>query len=441
MQSISSCPRLSGICQVRSTLIASIAILLTIFSPGVWAEPISADRHTVLMESLASEDDDRIAEAVAEISASADATYYDLLTSLYRAKLFISEDREEHDSGLVIGGKEIATEEGDTLLPIFTVRPKSPIHDATGSQSTVDVFDLIEVESSRKLRELIKTFQAKVDLTSGDLSKRLAAIERMGESDDVAFVAVLQDAQKEVNDPVIGRALDVAVNRLLLLSDDSLTRYKAVEALDNLHATHLIPLLEMRLAEVDGAKAPEQDPRVYKRTARSVTALKDWERSMTIVQTIFSGISLGSVLVLIGLGLAIIYGLMGVINMAHGEFLMVGAYTTFCVQTLFLKHVPADYFDLFFILSLPAAFIISGIVGLIVENLVIRHLYSRPLESLLATWGISLLLIQSARTLFGDLTAVRTPEFLAGGYALFPQVILPYGRLFIMGLTVATVAG
>ena len=109
----------------------------------------------------------------------------------------------------------------------------------------------------------------------------------------------------------------------MLLSDDALTRYKAVEALESLHTTDLVPLLEARLAEVDGAAATEQDPRVQKRTARSIVALKDWERSMTIVQTIFSGISLGSILVLIGLGLAIIYGLMGVINMAHGEFLMV----------------------------------------------------------------------------------------------------------------------
>ncbi|NKB68319.1 MAG: urea ABC transporter permease subunit UrtB [Candidatus Latescibacteria bacterium] len=162
---------------------------------------------------------------------------------------------------------------------------------------------------------------------------------------------------------------------------------------------------------------------------------------MEIVQTVFIGLSLGSILIVMSLGLAIIYGQMGVINMAHGEFMMIGAYTTFVVQNLCLAVLPPGYADLFFAFSLPFAFLVAGGFGLLLETLVIRHLYSRPLESLLATWGISLILVQSARSIFGDLTAVKLPQLLSGGWEIAPQVQLPYNRMFIMGLAVAIVGG
>jgi len=162
---------------------------------------------------------------------------------------------------------------------------------------------------------------------------------------------------------------------------------------------------------------------------------------MMAVQTAFVGLSLGSILILVALGLAVIYGQMGVINMAHGEFMMTGAYTTYVVQNACLALLPAAYIDVFFPVSLPLAFVISGSFGLLIERLIIRHLYSRPLESLLATWGVSLVLVQMARSIFGDLTAVKLPQWLSGGYALAPQVLLPYNRLFIILFTLLIVVG
>ena len=141
------------------------------------------------------------------------------------------------------------------------------------------------------------------------------------------------------------------------------------------------------------------------------------------------------------LGLAIIYGQIGVINMAHGEFMMIGAYTTYVVQNVCLALLPPAYTDLFFALSLPFAFLTAGGIGLLMELIIIRHLYSRPLESLLATWGISLILIQLARSIFGDLTAVKLPRILSGGYEIAPQIVLPYNRMFIMALAAAIVGG
>ena len=155
------------------------------------------------------------------------------------------------------------------------------------------------------------------------------------------------------------------------------------------------------------------------------------------IQYIFSGLSLGSILILVALGLSIIYGLAGIINMSHGEFMMIGAYTTYCIQQLFILYLPQAWLDMAFFISLPLSFMVAGLFGLIIERLIIRHLYSRTLESLLATWGISLILIQIARNLFGDLTAVKAPAVLSGGLQIAEGLMLPYNRLFIMALTVA----
>ena len=133
------------------------------------------------------------------------------------------------------------------------------------------------------------------------------------------------------------------------------------------------------------------------------SAVASIDRKLTFIDyfgRLFSGLSLGSILLLAAMGLAITYGLLGVINLAHGEMLMIGAYSTFVIQNLFRDYLP-NLFDWYLIAAIPTAFIVSGLVGIIMERSVIRHLYGRPLETLLATWGISLVLIQTVRLIFG----------------------------------------
>src|SRR5438445_798152 len=133
--------------------------------------------------------------------------------------------------------------------------------------------------------------------------------------------------------------------------------------------------------------------------------------------TLFNGFSLGSILLLIALGLAITFGLMGVINMAHGELIMVGAYSTYVMQTEFINLFPEKYFDLYFLVSIPVSFLIAAGVGMIIEFSLIRFLYNRPLDSLLATWGVGLILQQLARSIFGaPNVGVKAPHFLDGGF-------------------------
>jgi urea transport system permease protein len=154
---------------------------------------------------------------------------------------------------------------------------------------------------------------------------------------------------------------------------------------------------------------------------------------------LFYGLSLGSVLLLAALGLAITFGIMRVINMAHGEMIMLGAYSTFAVQNLVRKVAPG-LFDLYLVLALPVAFLVCALVGVFLERTVIRFLYGRPLETLLATWGISLGLIQTTRLIFGaQNVAVENPSWLSGGWELAPTVVLPYSRIATIVFSVVVV--
>jgi urea transport system permease protein len=151
-----------------------------------------------------------------------------------------------------------------------------------------------------------------------------------------------------------------------------------------------------------------------------------------MVARLFTGISLGSILLLAALGLAITYGLMGVINMAHGELMMVGAYATYVVQNVFRAHLPGA-FDLYLVCAIPVAFAVSAVVGMVLERTVIRFLYGRPLETLLATWGLSLILIQAVRTLFGAQNVqVENPSWMSGGVEIMTNVVLPWSRIAIV---------
>ena len=158
-------------------------------------------------------------------------------------------------------------------------------------------------------------------------------------------------------------------------------------------------------------------------------------------QLLFSGLSLGSVLLLVALGLAITYGLMGVINMAHGELMMIGAYATYLVQVAFRQWLPG-WFDAYLIVAMPAAFLASALVGAALERTVIRWLYGRPLETLLATWGLSLVLMQAVRSLFGaQNVAVESPSWMGGSLALLPGLALPANRLVIIVFALVVLGG
>ncbi|MFZ2299118.1 MAG: urea ABC transporter permease subunit UrtB, partial [Aquabacterium sp.] len=169
-----------------------------------------------------------------------------------------------------------------------------------------------------------------------------------------------------------------------------------------------------------------------------VTSQLEWGEHAGVV---FTGISLGSILLLAALGLAITYGLMGVINMAHGELMMIGAYATFVIQNLFRQYLP-NLFDWYLLLAVPASFLAAALMGAILERSVFRFLYGRPLETLLASWGISLVLMQLVRTVFGAQNVqVENPNWMSGGFEILSNLTLPYNRLAIIVFAALVLVG
>ena len=307
---------------------------------------------------------------------------------------------------------------------------------ASGEALAADAGAATRITVNNRLRRAIGTARAALALSSAQPAQRLAAADTLRENASPALLPVLARALAAESDAAVREVLLYATAKLELSSPDPALRLKAAQALgassDAAVKNLLAALLEKR-GEGAAATWVEPDAEVRAAAAASMRAI---DRRIGLAQTagtLFSGLSLGSILLLAALGLAIAYGVMGVINMAHGELLMVGAYATFVVQGVFRSHFPA-YLDLYVLAAIPAAFLAAALVGIVMERLVLRHLYGRPLESLLATWGLSLVLIQGARVLFGPQNLeLANPSWMSGGVELAGGVVLPYNRIVILG--------
>ncbi|MEZ9702002.1 urea ABC transporter permease subunit UrtB [Vibrio sp. 10N.261.46.E12] len=280
-----------------------------------------------------------------------------------------------------------------------------------------------KVRVNNKLRGILRGEIASIGLNSSNPDVRYKAVlDLLGtkDSDIIDRLALLRTNESEgkVADLMdLSLAIYTSLDRSATIED----RVTSIERVGDFKHSVVLKTLNQLLNS-------EQDPTI---TAAAERAMDSYQQSQALysgVETVFFGLSLGSVLVLAGIGLAITFGVMGVINMAHGELIMIGAYTTYVLQLLMPNHI-----GLALILSIPAAFIVSGLVGIAIERSVIRHLYGRPLETLLATFGISLILQQAVRSIFSPLNrSVSTPEWMSGALQLNPMLSLTYNRLYII---------
>jgi len=296
-----------------------------------------------------------------------------------------------------------------------------------------------DVVLNNRVRRELATAIAALQLEAPERATRFAAAHALQRGADEDILPVIQRALAKEQDAEIRTLLSLTQATLQLASTDKPTRLAAIHSLaesrDPNTKTLLLPLLEKR-----GADFVETDSDIRAEAELSLRAIEGRLSKGEMVGRVFSGISLGSILLLAALGLAITYGLMGVINMAHGELIMIGAYATYVVQNLFRAYLPGA-FDFYLLAALPAAFAASAVAGMVMERTVIRFLYGRPLETLLATWGLSLILIQAVRTVFGAQNVqVENPAWMSGGVQLFSNVVLPYSRIVIIGFAAAVVA-
>lgn len=290
------------------------------------------------------------------------------------------------------------------------------------------------VRLNNRLRGMIDNVQASQQLLAADPKVRLAAAKTLQKSAQPAQLKFLdQQVAAETNEDVHS-ALSLALANLQLVDTDPAVRLAAVRLLggtgDPLARTRLEALL---------APGVETDAAVHTAAETSLAQVKRKLMFGEILGQAFSGMSLGSILLLAALGLAITFGLLGVINMAHGEMLMLGAYSTYVVQLMMQRYVPAAI-EFYPLIALPVAFFVTAAIGMVLERTVIRHLYGRPLETLLATWGISLMLIQLVRLVFGAQNVeVSNPEWLSGGIQVLPNLVLPYNRIVIIAFALCVV--
>jgi urea transport system permease protein len=225
---------------------------------------------------------------------------------------------------------------------------------------------------------------------------------------------------------------------------DPAVRRAAANRLREIDGSNAVPFLKQMIAPGPDGKIPEADKAAADAARAAIRGIEAHENLMQGVSTTFEVLSLSSILMIVALGLAITFGVMGVINMAHGEMLMIGAYATYTVQILFQSFVPERHYDLYFWVAIPASFLVAGAVGLAMERLLLRFLYGRPLESMLATWGISLILQQTVRVIhyFGPANVdIKSPSFLSGGLEVMAGLVLSYNRIFIFTFSLLCLLG
>jgi urea transport system permease protein len=382
----------------------SVQALLVLL--GWSGSPALAGVDPAAVDRLAAEESEDKIAAIRQIVEAADPSSARLLQALSEEALWVS------------GGRVVLVD-GERVLDA-----------ATGQELTPPPVDRDVITVNNRVRRELATGLAALRLFDPDQRVRRAAADEMAAAAKLETAPLLSRALEKETDRPTRRLLVLAYARANLKSPDPAARLAAVKALgasaDPAVRSLLAALLDERV---------ERDAGVRGEARSSLAAVELRLGVGEVLAHVFSGLSLGSILLLVALGLAITYGVMGVINMAHGELLMIGAYASFGVQSLFTEYLPRAL-DWYLVAAIPVAFAAAALVGIVIERTVIRHLYGRPLETLLATWGLGLVLIQAVRTTFGPQNVrVANPSWMSGGVELMANAVLPWNRIAIIAFS------
>jgi urea transport system permease protein len=389
---------------------ACLAILLLTFGFVLGAANARADSLVEALTHFTADDFGETAIGINEVAATGDARAATVLQALQNGQLMFSAEQ-----------KKVYTQNADGKLADA----------ATGAPVPGDPpADLDTVNINNRMRGLIDAALGALTLLSPDPQKRFDAAQAVFKSHDAGALPAVNAALAKEQDPRIKLVLlqaraAIILNTANVSEADELAAVEVIRQRNDQDALGLLSSLP--------ADAP---PAVVKAATAALTAIQKRLALWDAVQNAWYGLSLGSVLLLAAIGLAITFGVMGVINMAHGEMVMIGAYVTFVVQETIRTRYPA-LFDYSLAMAIPLAFVVAGLVGILVERCIIRFLYGRPLETLLATWGLSLILQQAVRTLFGpNNREVGNPSFMSGAFDL-GGITITYNRLWIICFALA----
>lgn len=292
----------------------------------------------------------------------------------------------------------------------------------------VERSDLSKINITNSLRTKLRKKIALLQLQSDDASVRLSAVNAMVKTADAKTLELLKEYESTETDEDVLSSMRLIFALNDLQNSDRSVRLNAMDTLKEYNSLEAYNRLSVLVEKDSAGNFIEQDVEVRKKAQSALKKIEARLQFYNSVETMFFGLSLGAVLVLAAIGLAITFGVMGVINMAHGELMMLGAYTTYVMQQIMPDHI-----GLSVILAIPAAFMISALVGIAIERGIIRFLYGRPLETLLATFGISLFLQQTVRSIFSPLNrSVTTPEWMSGSWQINDFLSLTWNRFYIV---------
>jgi urea transport system permease protein len=384
-----------------------LAVLLLAFVALAFANRADAGSFDEALAHFAQDDFSATATGIAAVAESGDPRAATLIEALQDGRLFFSAAQKT----VVIKDKSGAS-----------------IDALTGRSVAADQADLAPVRLNNRLRRAVAAALGGLTLLSADPARRLEAAQAVFKSRDAGALETLDAALAKETDGRIRQALSEARAAVILFKGD------ASES-DQLDAVAVIRERgdQEALALLSGLP-PAAPPAVQQVASNAIVAIRRQLDVWAAVQNAWYGLSLGSVLLLAAIGLAITFGVMGVINMAHGEMVMLGAYVTFVVQEVIRTSSPW-LFDYSMLIAVPSAFAVTGIIGMAIERSIIRFLYGRPLETLLATWGLSLILQQTVRTAFGPTNReVGAPSWMSGAFEL-GRITITYNRLWIICFT------
>jgi urea transport system permease protein len=395
--------------RVRTTLIGTLALALVVI---VIAMPAFAGPFEDAVGKFATDDFADTEEAIGTIATSGNPLAYPIISALQDERLMADPD-----------SKKVYIKQADgKAADAATGAPVDSIPDNASA-----------VRLNNRLRRTVEAALGGLTLLSPDLAARISAAQSVFKTHEEALLPVVESALAKETNKTAKTAFQEARAAILLFKSDA-------SEVDKLEAVATIKARgdQETLALLSDLGA-DQPPAVTKAAATAIAAIQSKLAMWSGVQNAWYGLSLGSVLLLAAIGLAITFGVMGVINMAHGEMVMLGAYTTFVVQEVIRIRYPA-LFDYSLLIAVPLAFLVAGAIGVVIERSIIRFLYGRPLETLLATWGLSLVLQQAVRTMFGPTNReVGNPSWMSGAFEI-GQITITYNRLWILCFTLAVFA-
>ena len=350
-------------------------------------------------------------------------------------------DRTIHTfkDGVVFVAETETDADGNELAHIY---PALIVPAADGSldeskKQTVNKSEISTFKVARKARKEITRALSLVGLYLDDDAERLAAATYVGNKRLADAMPILEKLVQEEPNAKIKFVMQESIAIIIVADDGSVypleKRVESIAALGDMSSIRALDLLKQK-SESETANPEEREVAIS-----SIAAIESHQTVTEWIQHAFSGLSLGSILLLTSLGLAVTFGLMGVINMAHGEMLMIGAVTAWACFEFIGKALPESWFNWYYVIAIPFSFLTAAGIGILIEISIVRFLYKRPLDSMLATIGVSYILIQAVRSWKGDNLGMTAPSWFSGGWEVMQDVVLPYNRIFIILLTVFSV--